>query len=278
MVAQQPMTVTVPSCPVYAHEGTTRARSGSRHRHLWTLLLLLAAQMTGPLAAAGELAARWDSFAPHYDEDLARLDRLRDDLDQAVRQHPTVAELIALAHVSFLCGEFRAATSEDRLRAFEQGRSAAARAVELDPSSARAHFWNTVNTGKAALADGGVLRRVFLVPTIKREIRRTLELDPGFAPGYQLAGAIYSELPSLLGGDFAYAEKLYRSGLALDPALTGARVGLGQVLTRTGQFAEARRELTRVLGETAPRSPAEWTLRDAPEARRLLATLPPEAP
>lgn len=37
---------------------------------------------------------------------------------------------------------------------------------------------------------------------------------------------------------------------------------------------EARRELQAVLDEKTPSNPADWTLKDSPEARRLLDALP----
>jgi predicted Zn-dependent protease len=77
-------------------------------------------------------------------------------------------------------------------------------------------------------------------------------------------------VPRLLGGDLARAEEMFRKGLELDPRYTMLRVGLGKTLIKRGRPDEARRELTAVVEETAPRNPADWTVKDVPEARRLL--------
>ena len=52
------------------------------------------------------------------------------------------------------------------------------------------------------------------------------------------------------------------------------RVGLARTLIDKSMPNEARAELQRVLDETAPTNLAEWTLRDAPSARKLLESLP----
>lgn len=50
-------------------------------------------------------------------------------------------------------------------------------------------------------------------------------------------------------------------------------MGLAKTLIKKKSPGDARAELQRVLEETAPSNPAEWTLRDGPEARKLLETL-----
>jgi len=60
----------------------------------------------------------------------------------------------------------------------------------------------------------------------------------------------------------------------VDGRFTGLRVGLARTLIKRGRIPEARRELQAVLDEKAPSNPADWTLKDSPEARRLLDALP----
>lgn len=101
-----------------------------------------------------------------------------------------------------------------------------------------------------------------------------LELDPRFPPAYVLAGTVYYEVPGLFGGDLEKSERLFRTGLEVDGRFTGLRVGLARTLIKRGRIPEARRELQAVLDEKAPSNPADWTLKDSPEARRLLDALP----
>ncbi len=74
----------------------------------------------------------------------------------------------------------------------------------------------------------------------------------------------------MLGGDLDRAEKLFRTGLGLDPTFTSIRVGLAKTLLKKGRVAEARKELEAVLAEKAPHNLADWTLKDSVEARELL--------
>ena len=146
------------------------------------------------------------------------------------------------------------------------------RAIDLAPRSAAAHFWFAANTGRWGQTKG-VVRSLFLLPTVKEEIRTILALDPGFTAAYALAGNVLYEVPGFLGGDVKEAEAMFREGLAQDPRFTGLRVGLGKTLIKQGRIEEARRELQAVLDERAPTNPADWALTDSPEARRLLDAL-----
>jgi tetratricopeptide (TPR) repeat protein len=232
----------------------------------------LAFAAAGSAAAQSPLAAELEAFATRYHENPARLDTLRDGLEQAVRDDPRLANLLALARVSFIWAEVRATTPEQKLTAYDRGREAARRAVALAPRSALAHLWYGINTGRWGQTRG-LARSLFLLPTVREEVRVTLELDPGLVPAYALAGTVYAEVPGALGGDLSRAEAMFRAGLALDPRFTSLRVGLAKVLVRTSRLAEARRELDAVLAETAPTNPADWAMRDSRDARALLASI-----
>lgn len=232
---------------------------------LGALLILSSATAWARSPAVTELA----TWFTRYHENPARLDALKSGLETAVTTDADVETLIALAEVSFLWGDVRAATGEQKLLAYDRGRQAAQRAVELAPRSAVAHFWYATNTARWGQTKG-ITRSLFLLPTVKEEIRIVLDLDPTFTPAYALAGNVFYEVPPLLGGDLERAEAMFRTGLLQDPKFTGLRVGLAKVLARRGHLAEAVREAETVLSERAPTNPADWTVKDAPEARQLL--------
>jgi tetratricopeptide (TPR) repeat protein len=235
------------------------------------IVMLLSA--AGAASAQSPLAAEVRSLAARYHESPARIDALRPLVAQAAQAEPSVDNLLALAQIAFLYGDVRARRSEDKLDAYEQGRQAARRAADIAPRNARAHFWYATNAGRWGQTKG-VLRSLFLLPEVKRGMETALELDPRFPPAYVLAGTVYYEVPGLVGGDLEKSERLFRRGLEVDARFTGLRVGLARTLIRRGRVAEARRELQAVLDEKAPSNPADWTLKDSPEARRLLAELP----
>jgi predicted Zn-dependent protease len=66
---------------------------------------------------------------------------------------------------------------------------------------------------------------------------------------------------------------MFRAGLRLDPHVTNLRVGLARTLIKLRRRDDARRELQNVLDERQPRNPADWTMKDAPQARALLESL-----
>ena len=218
------------------------------------------------------LVAEVNAWQARYHENPARIDQMRVALVETAKTDPQVDTLIALAKVCFIFGDVRAKNSEEKLEAYDQGREAAQRAVELAPNNAEAHFWHGTNTARWGQAKG-VMRSLFLLPTVKREIKTVLELDPTFPPVYSLAGSVYIEVPSLLGGDLDKGEEMFRKGLELDPRFTSARVGLGKALIKQSRLPEARRELEAVLDEKAPTNLADWTMKDSKRARELLESI-----
>ena len=238
------------------------------------LLALLTAPAGEPALAQSPLAAELRAFAFRYHEDPARLDTLYARLTETVKTDSHLDNFLALAQAAFLWGDIRARTADDKLAAYERGRQAGQRAVELAPRNALAHLWLAINAGRWGQTKG-VLRSLFLLPTVREHMEAALELDPRLLPAYTLAGTVYAEVPGLFGGDLEKSEALFRQGLALDPHWTSARVGLGRTLIKRGRRDEARRELQAVVAEREPRNVADWTMKDSPEARTLLATLAP---
>jgi len=234
--------------------------------------VLLAVLCVEPAEAASPYVAQLAGFFTRYHEDPPRLDAIRAGLDEAVKTDPDLPNLLALAQVCFIWGDIRARTEEEKLHAYDRGRQAAERAVELDRKNVRAHLWFAINTARWGQTNG-VLSSLFLLPTVKREINTILELDPNLPPAYSLAGNVFYEVPGLLGGDLETAERMFRKGLELDPRFTSMRVGLAKVLIKQGRIAEAREELQRVLDEKHPENLADWTLKDSKRARALLDAL-----
>ena len=236
-------------------------------RALIPLLLLvpLRASAETPVAEARALIAR-------YHEDLAVIDRARDLLEAALTRESQVDTMIMLSYVSFLWGDVRATTTDEKLAAYARGRELGKRAVELAPRNHDAHLWYAINTGRWGQTKG-VLRSLFLLPTVREEIEILLQLDPRSVRAHSLAGNVDMEVPRLFGGDPASAEAHFKKGLVIDPKFTVLRIDLARLYIATGRSAEARRELQRVIDETAPTIVADWTAKDLPRARELLESI-----
>jgi tetratricopeptide (TPR) repeat protein len=236
------------------------------------LLLILVAWGATTAHARSPLVGQLNLVATSYHEDPARLDALRTGLEQAVRDDPDAANFTALSRVSFIWGDVRAKSDDEKLAAYERGRESGRRAVELDPQSFLGHLWYAINTARWGQTKG-IVRSLFLLPTVREEIRLLLELAPNVAAVYALAGNVDYEVPGPLGGDIDRAEATFRKGLQLDPNFTGIRVGLAKVLIKKDRAVEARHELQAVLEAKDPTNPADWTVKDVPDARRLLDSI-----
>ncbi len=240
-----------------------------RARHLAGLALVLGAAASAwaqsPVEAARALVAR-------YHEDPAALDRARDLLDAALAKDRKVETMAMLSYVQFLIGDVRATTPEQKLAAYDRGREIGKRAVELAPQSHDAHLWYAINTARWGETKG-VLRSLFLLPTIREELGILLELDPRSVRAHILAGNVLLEVPGFAGGDRAKAEEHFKKALEIDPRFTNARVDLARVYIADARYADARRELFLVVNETSPSVVADWTVKDAPRAKKLLESI-----
>jgi tetratricopeptide (TPR) repeat protein len=240
-----------------------------RVRSLALVAVLLAAGSPAgaqtPVEAARALVAR-------YHEDPAGLDRALDLLDAALAKDRKVETMAMLSYVQFLIGDVRATTAEAKLAAYDRGREIGQRAVELAPKSVDAHLWYAINTARWGETKG-VLRSLFLLPTIRQELDILLEIDPRSVRAHILAGNVLLEVPGFAGGDRAKAEEHFKKALEIDPHFTNARVDLARVYIADARYADARRELQRVVDETRPSVMADWTVKDAPRARKLLESI-----
>jgi hypothetical protein len=237
------------------------------------LAVALVAPAPGGAAAQSPLLAEVDVAATRYHVDPGQLDRLRAELERAISTDAHPENWIGLARISFLWGDVRATTREQKLEAYGRGREAGQRATELAPRNAAAHFWYATNTGRWGQTNG-VVRSLFLLSTVREHLDHAIRLDPGLTGAHVVAGYVHYEVPGLFGGDLDRAEESFRTALKQLPRFTAARVGLARTLAKKGKIAEARREAQAVLDEKSPENLADWTVKDSRDARQLLESLP----
>jgi tetratricopeptide (TPR) repeat protein len=242
-----------------------------RHRLAVAVVVLALVLSSTPVRAESPLD-RARSLLGAYHQDLTRIDQARDLLEAELGRERKVETLVLLSRISFLLGDVRAVTVDEKLAAYARGRELGQRAVELAPRNEEAHVWYAINTGRWGQAKG-VMRSLFLLPTLREELDIIFSLNPRSIRGHALAGNVFFEVPALLGGDRKKAEEHYRKALEIDPQFTVVRIDLARLLIASGRPAEARRELTRVIGETAPSDVAGWTVKDRPRARQLLDSI-----
>jgi len=244
----------------------TRAGRVKRMRALLAILVFLLVP-TPTLAQPPIEEAK--ALIVDYHTDLTRLDRARDLMEKFLKTDPQVEGMILLSRIYFIWGDVRAASAEEKLQAYERGREVGKRAVELAPKNADAHFWYATNTGRFGQTKG-VLRSLFLLPTIREELEIIFELNPKHLGAHALAGNVELAIP---WGNLEKAEEYFRKGLKLDPHYTAIRVDLARLLIKRGKHDEARKELRRVLNEKEPSNFADWTVKDTKRARELIESI-----
>jgi tetratricopeptide (TPR) repeat protein len=239
------------------------------------LCLVVVCVLAVPPAAWSDdgLLARMAHLTTHYHEDAGRLDAGVKELERSVAGDPSPPALAMLAQITYLWADVRAATRDEKLAAYDRGRDAAERALKRDPRNVDARYWRAANVGRSIETKGGVEAALQgLGFDFVGEMKTILDMQPRYSAAYGFLGAYYSRLPWPLG-DVDKAARMYTEGVALDPHGTQQRIGLAKILIDRKKTAEAREQLLRVLNETAPSNPAEWTLHHAPDARRLLEGL-----
>jgi tetratricopeptide (TPR) repeat protein len=162
-----------------------------------------------------------------------------------------------------------AATPEARRANLKRGLALAEEAVAADERDAKAHFAVFCNLGNDLKLRGVAVSSLFAVRRLRREIDRTLELAPDYADALVGKGEFLLELPGVMGGDAAEAERLLRAAVKVDPDFIEAHLGLGRALAARGARDAARAEARRALAE-AERVPDPAKVA---AARKLLAQL-----
>lgn len=125
-----------------------------------------------------------------------------------------------------------------KLEHYRRGLDLAKRAVEIDDSSANAHFAYFANWGRILQMDGW-FKNAFHLPALLDRLDRTLELDPDHPDALASRAGLYLQLPGFLGGDEDKGEPMLRRAIALDPDMAGGRLELAKHCMETDREEEA---------------------------------------
>jgi len=167
-------------------------------------------------------------------------------------------------------GETRPRKS-DRLADYDAARTQCGEAAALSPSSADAHFWFGIAMGRWGEARG-ILKAMFLIKPIRREMEATLRLDPGHGGAHRVLGEMSWQIPVFAGGDKKKALMEYEAAVALSPRHSANYQSLAEAYLRFGRKGDAIRALNAVAAIQDPADPAEYP-ENLADARKLLATL-----
>lgn len=193
-----------------------------------------------------------------YSKDSMSLDRSIEILEDILDKNPKNLEaLVLLSRVWLTYGYAKAPNDKEKLRVFKNGIKAAKKAVELAPDDPDAHFFYAANLGSWGQTRG-VLKSLFLLPEIKKELRFILRLDPDHVYALGMNGLLYYTIPDFIGGDLHISEIYLRRAIRLDQHLTVLKIHLAKNLIKQKRYNEAKETLEEVIEEKKPTVYADW--------------------
>lgn len=221
-----------------------------------SLLLLALAAAPGARAAESVRAdlAQVDELYFHRDQP-GNLEKSEAALDAALAKAPEDPELLwRQARGLERLGE-KAVEKKERLRLFEAAEAAAAKAAPGLPKSAEPHFWAGVAMGRRG-ETRGVLKSLFLVSPIRKEMAAALAADPRHGGAHRVLGEILWQLPGFVGGDKKKAVAEFEESVRLSPNYTANYPTLATAYVYFGRKADAAEVLKKAEAIQAPDDPA----------------------
>jgi tetratricopeptide (TPR) repeat protein len=158
---------------------------------------------------------------------------------------------------------------EEKVAAWEKGAEYGEQAIAANPKGKEGHFYYMANIGAAAQLQG-MLTAVWKFRKIKKELDRTLELDPAWPRALVAKGQYLTEMPGLLGGSREEAERLYKRAAELDPHCSVGLVFLADLQADKEQYDAALASLEKVLFCPNAGNCGNWAMADCPKAVKML--------
>ncbi len=152
-----------------------------------------------------------------------------------------------LSRIFYYIGD-NAESNKDKKIIFSQGIYYAERAVELEPEKPDGHYWLGVNYGVYGEARG-VLKSLFLVDDIKREMNKVIELGRSYEDGGpdRVLGRMYFKLPGFAGGSKDKSVEHLLKSLEYGPNDPLTRYYLADTYLAKKEVEKARTELEFIL-------------------------------
>lgn len=158
-----------------------------------------------------------------------------------------------------------------KLELYKEAERFLRRSAALDASEPEARYWLGLALGLRGQLQG-MMRSLFLVKPIRREMEAALALDPSHGPAHMLLGEMLGRLPSVAGGSQVAALDHFQKAVAGDPGYTPPYLALARLHAAAGRSDQARAALERLLAIREPKDPVE-AAGDQAEARSLLQGL-----
>lgn len=188
--------------------------------------------------------------------------------DALVQEGESVELLCLLAETHFYYGDWL--QGAEQLEIWRRGEQYAHRALELDPSSAHAHYWVAATLGKIGRAQG-ILKSLFLVNPMLQHLESALAIDGEYSWAHYALSYVYDELPPrpLGRGDRALALAYAKTAWELEPKEPEFVLQYARLLIKDKQEKKALQLLRQALYVSSVR----WTTPLYAEAENLARRL-----
>jgi tetratricopeptide (TPR) repeat protein len=159
----------------------------------------------------------------------------------------------------------------DKLADYTRAEELLKKAVELAPSDPQAHYWYGISLGRRGQVRG-ILRSLFLVKPLRREMRTVLELDPKSGAAHHVLGQMLMDIPAIAGGSKKEGVRELEKAAELEPDDSTHFTALAEAYLAVGEKAKARAACEHILAIKTPADPGEYD-DNVKEAREMLEKL-----
>lgn len=167
----------------------------------------------------------------------------------------------------------RKESKKEAIAHYEKAKELTKKSVALDDKNAASHFWLGLSMGRHGEARG-ILKSLFMIKPLKREMRTVLELDPDHGGAHHVLGELYRQLPLFVGGSKRKAVKELELAVEVDPNHTAHYTSLADAYLARRKKKKAVAILKRIFDVTVPDDPGEFE-DDLRNAREMLDELSP---
>lgn len=140
---------------------------------------------------------------------------------------------------------------KERLIAYKVAEDYANQAITINPKSIGGHLMLGIAYGRKGEIQG-VLKSVFLISPIKKEMASVLALDPDNDVARHVLAVLFRKVPGWMGGSVEKSIALLKEAIQINPNRTMHHLELGQSYLENKQYPEAIEALKRMFKIKAP--------------------------
>lgn len=262
------------SIPPLEADSVTGPRSRFPFRIWLILLMTMTALWFSPTVYADQAEEYWRQAEELYETHHLAPDRFSQALElyeKAIALRPNDYVLLwELSKRYQIYGQTLGADQKkQKVMQWKKGIEYGRRAVKANPEGKEGHFYYMANIGAIAQVKG-TLHSIWKLRKIKREMDRTLEIDPNYPPALLARAQFLMEMPGIFGGDDQEALRLCARVIRLDPDHLPTYITVARILAAEGKYDEAIENLNKVLLCKEPRQRANYLKVDRPRAEAVL--------